>query len=134
MAYRSRRENPAETAPGMAGANALNTASTTSSAQWLVLMQTGAGGLALTTSPRGATIWTGRIDPSLRAMSIGARYMMAAWARERVLAYALLMNPSTWGLESLRSMIIESPAMVTLARMGTSLLSKPSSSTNDSPR
>ena len=47
MANRSLREKPAFTAWGTAGARALNTASTISSAQWLVLMHTGAGGLAV---------------------------------------------------------------------------------------
>ena len=70
----------------MAGASALNTASTTSSAQWLVLMHTAAGGLALTTSPRGAIIWTGHMEPSFRATSMEARYIIAAWASDRVLA------------------------------------------------
>ena len=74
------------TAWGIAGANAWKTASTISSAQWLVLMHTGAGGLALTINPLGATTVTGRMEPSFLATSEGARYMMAAWARERVLA------------------------------------------------
>ena len=58
---------------------------------------------------------------------------MAAWARERVLAYTLLMKPVTWGLDSLRSIAMLSPCMVTVARIGIILLSNPSSSTSDSP-
>ena len=49
-------------------------------------MQRRAGGLAFTIKPLGAMMSTGRIEPSFLATSAGATYMMAAWARERVLA------------------------------------------------
>ena len=49
-------------------------------------MQTGAGGFGLTMRPLGAITFTGRIDPSFLGTSDGAMYIIATWARERVLA------------------------------------------------
>ncbi len=69
IAYRNLLENPAFTAAGTAFANALNTASIISSAQWLVLIQTGAGGFAFTINPLGAITVKGPIDPSFLATS-----------------------------------------------------------------
>jgi len=69
IAYLRRRENPAFTDFGTAFARALNTASIISSAQWLVLMHTGAGGLAFTISPFGAITVRGPIEPSFFATS-----------------------------------------------------------------
>ena len=43
------------------------------------------------------------------------------------------MKPVTCGLDSLRSTLIVSPWIVTVARMGTMILSKPSSSIKVSP-
>src|SRR5262249_47728630 len=133
MAKRKRREKPALTTCGTAGARALKMASMISSPQWFVLMHTGAGGWGLTISPLGAITVIGRIDPSFLGTSAGAMYMMAACARERVLAYELLIKPVTWGLDSLRSTVIVPPWMVTVARIGTMVLSNPSSSINVSP-
>ena len=84
-------------------------ASIISSPQWFVLMHTGAGGLGLTMSPRGAMTLIGRIEPSFLGTSAGAMYMMAACASERVLACELLIKPVTCGLDSLRSTLIVSP-------------------------
>ena len=86
MAKRSRREKPALTTCGTAGARALKMASMISSPQWFVLMHTGAGGLGFTMRPLGAMIVTARIEPSFFGTSAGAMYMIAAWANERVLA------------------------------------------------
>src|SRR5437867_10147395 len=106
MAKRKRREKPALTTCGTAGARALKIASMISSPQWFVLIHTGAGGLGLTINPRGAMILMGRIEPSFLGTSAGAMYMMAACARERVLAYELLIEPVTCGLDSLRSTVM----------------------------
>src|SRR5262249_37722216 len=103
MANRRRREKPALTTCGTAGARALKMASIISSPQWFVLIHTGAGGLGLTIRPLGAMTVIGRIEPSFLGTSAGAMYMMAACASDRVLAYELLINPVDWWVYSIGS-------------------------------
>ena len=53
---------------------------------------------------------------------------------DMVLGNDELTNPITWSCESERSTVSESPFLVTVARMGMSVMPWPSSSRMDSPR